>query len=74
MSKDEDRDSKRPRPLPKDWRSLPTITLPQCAEALDVGRSAAYKAAAAGDIPVIQLGGMRRVPVAWVIRKLEGAA
>lgn len=46
------------------WARLPAlITVQQAAECLGISRSAAYRAAERGDLPVIRLGGRLRVPV-----------
>lgn len=50
-----------------------TLTVPQAARILGIGRSAAYDAARRGDIPTIQIGRRVLVPRAALARMLEGA-
>jgi len=40
----------------------PTITVERAGELLGLSRSAAYRAASAGELPIIRLGGRLRVP------------
>jgi hypothetical protein len=54
----------------KDWRERVTIRIPECAELLDISRTAAYDAARAGDIPTIKVGGRLLVSVAGLKKKL----
>jgi excisionase family DNA binding protein len=51
-----------------------TMTVPEAAKVLGIGRSNAYAAARNGDIPTIKIGKRMLVPVAALERKLEGAA
>jgi hypothetical protein len=51
-----------------------TCSVPEAGEALGIARKASYEAAKRGDIYVIQIGKKKRVPLAWLERKLEGAA
>ena len=51
-----------------------TMTVPEAAKILGIGRSNAYTAARNGDIPVIKIGGRNLVPVAALERLLQGAA
>ena len=52
-----------------------TISVPEAGRIFyGIGRDASYQAAARGDIPVIQVGRLKRVPVAAMERKLEQAA
>lgn len=47
------------------WTDLPAlITVQEAADCLGISRSAAYRAAERGELPVIRLGGRMRVPVA----------
>ena len=39
-----------------------TLSVPQAGEILGIGRNAAYVAAHRGEIPVIQIGRLLRVP------------
>jgi hypothetical protein len=49
-----------------------TISVPQAGrEYFGLGRKASYEAARRGDIPVIQVGRLKRVPVGAMERKLE---
>ena len=50
-----------------------TISVPEAGRRLGIGRSAAYQAAAAGQIPVLRIGGLLRVPVRALERKLNAA-
>jgi excisionase family DNA binding protein len=47
------------------------ISVPEAGRLLGIGRSAAYAAAASGELPVIRIGGLLRVPVRALERKLE---
>jgi hypothetical protein len=58
----------------EDWRQQATMSLTRYAEVVGVGRNTAYDAARAGEIPIIKLRGRKLVPVAWVLRQLEGRA
>ena len=51
-----------------------TVTVPQAGEALGICRNAAYDAAKRGEIYTIQIGKRKVVPLAWLERKLDGAA
>ncbi len=56
------------KPQPK------TISVPQAGRIyLGIGRDASYEAARRGDIPVIQIGRLLRVPVIAMERKLDRA-
>lgn len=46
-----------------DIRGRATITIPEAAQVLGIGRNAAYAAAADGQIPVLYIGRRRLVPV-----------
>jgi excisionase family DNA binding protein len=59
--------------LPAEWRTLTTLTLPQAALVLRIGRNAAYLAAARREIPAIRVGSSWRVPVPQLIRMIDGA-
>ncbi len=49
-----------------------TISVPQAGrEYLGIGRDASYEAARRGDIPVIKIGKLLRVPVIAMQRMLE---
>jgi hypothetical protein len=49
-----------------------TLTVPEAGKRyFDLGRNASYEAARRGDIPVIRIGRLLRVPVVQMERKLE---
>ncbi len=48
-----------------------TLTVPEAAEALGIGRAAAYEAARTGQIPTIKIGKRILVPVAALERLLK---
>jgi hypothetical protein len=49
-----------------------TMTVPEAGRRyFDLGRNASYEAARRGDIPVIRIGRLLRVPVVALERKLE---
>jgi excisionase family DNA binding protein len=48
------------------------MSIPEAGEKLDLSRDAAYRAAKAGDIPTIRIGGSLRVPVVQFNRLLSG--
>ena len=49
-----------------------TLTVPDAGRIyFDLGRNASYEAARRGDIPVIRIGRLLRVPVVALERKLE---
>jgi excisionase family DNA binding protein len=50
-----------------------TLSVPEAAEQLGVGRNAAYEAAKRGEIPVIRIGRLLRVPVIALERMLASA-
>ena len=51
-----------------------TISVPEAGrDYLGIGRDASYEAAKRGDIPVIRIGRLLRVPVAAMERLLERA-
>jgi hypothetical protein len=56
-------------PVP-DWRSRPTVTIPEYAKIVGVGRNTAYDAARAGEVPTIKLRGRILVCVPWLRRQL----
>lgn len=50
-----------------------TITIPQAAKRLGIGRNQGYEAAARGEIPIIRIGRKRMVvPLAAFERMLRG--
>ena len=50
-----------------------TISIPEAAEVLGIGRSAAYEAARTGQIPTIKIGKRILVPVVALERLLDEA-
>jgi len=55
-------------------KTLLAISVVEAGKRLGIGRSAAYAAAANGELPVIRIGGLLRVPLAALERKLEATA
>lgn len=53
--------------------SRAVMTVPEAGKILGLGRNASYEAARRGDIPVIKLGKLLRVPVVAFDRMLEQA-
>jgi excisionase family DNA binding protein len=51
-----------------------TLTIPEAAKALGIGRNAGYEAARRGEIPKIMIGKRLLVPRAALERMLQGAA
>jgi excisionase family DNA binding protein len=51
-----------------------TMTIPETARHLRIGRRQAYEAAARGEIPTIRIGARVLVPVAALERMLSGGA
>jgi excisionase family DNA binding protein len=51
-------------------RDRVTITIPEAAELLGIGRSAAYECARRGEIPTLRLGARLVVPVPKVLAML----
>jgi excisionase family DNA binding protein len=58
----------------QDEDSLLAISVPEAGKRLGIGRSAAYAAARNGQLPVIRIGGLLRVPLRALELKLEAAA
>lgn len=51
--------------------SRPTISVPEAGKVFfDMGRNASYDAAKIGDIPTMNVGGLKKVPVAVLARRL----
>lgn len=48
-----------------------TYSIEEAAKVLGIGRTAAYEAARQGQIPILQIGGRKLVPVAALERMLE---
>jgi excisionase family DNA binding protein len=57
----------------QDEKLLLAISVPEAGKRLGIGRSAAYAAAASGQLPVIKLGGSLRVPLRALERLLDAA-
>jgi hypothetical protein len=55
-----------------DWRNRMTITIPEYARLMRVGRNTAYQAARVGDVKTIKVGGRILVCVPALLRQLEG--
>ena len=55
-------------------RRLATMSVPEAGRILGIGRDAAYEAAARGEIPVLQIGRLKRVPKLAFNQMLESAA
>jgi hypothetical protein len=55
-----------------EWRQRSTISIPEYARIVGIGKNTAYEAARAGEIVTIKLRGPKLVPVPWVLRQLEG--
>jgi excisionase family DNA binding protein len=51
-----------------------TLTILEAANALGIGRNAAYEAARRGEIPTIRIGKRLLVPLVALDRMLQGAA
>ena len=50
-----------------------TVTIPEAAKRLGIGRNQCYEAARRGDIPTIRIGKRYLVPLAALERLLQGA-
>lgn len=59
--------------LVPDPADQPTMTIEEVLPILGISRAAAYRAAAAGDIPTLRIGRSIRVPTA-ALRQLLGMA
>jgi excisionase family DNA binding protein len=57
-----------------EWRQRATLSIPEYAKIVGVGKNTAYAAANSGEIPIIKLQGRKLVPVPWLLRQLEGAS
>ena len=55
-----------------DVRTRATITVPEAGQILGIGRDAAYRAAANGQLPTLTLGRRIVVPVPRLLALLEG--
>ncbi len=54
-----------------DWRARTTLTVKEAAVVLGISRASAYKSARLGDLPVLDFGRRKVVPVVR-LRKLLG--
>jgi len=52
---------------------LLAISVPEAGKRLGIGRSAAYAAAHNGQLPVVKIGGLLRVPLRALERLLDAA-
>lgn len=61
----------RDAPLPDPW-VVPFVSVAEAGRLLHLSRSAAYRAASAGEIPTVMISGRLRVAVAdlWRVRRL----
>lgn len=57
-----------------DWTARATLTVTEAAEVLRIGRSAAYEAVRAGQLPSIRIGRRVLVPVHALLAMLDGTA
>ncbi len=56
--------------LSPSWRNRVTLSVPEAAQVLGIGRNSAYEAVRRGEIPVIKIGARLVVPVAGLRRLL----
>lgn len=58
-----------------DWLAeilaRPMATIPETARALRIGRNQTYEAVNRGEIPAEEFNGRKKVPTAWIRRKLR---
>ena len=54
-----------------EWRGRVTVTVPETAQILGIGRNSAYEAARRGELPIIKIGSRLLVIVAG-LRRLVG--
>jgi excisionase family DNA binding protein len=59
-----------PKPAETDEKPR-TLSVPEAGRWLGIGRNASYEAARRGDLPVIRIGRLLRVPVIALERKLS---
>jgi len=60
--------------MARNGRAKATISVPEAAKRLGIGRNSAYEAARRGELPTIRIGKLLLVPVAALERLLEGKA
>jgi len=71
----EDAEEVKPTPSADPFQGLPLlITVPRAAAVLGISRAAAYRYAAAGDLPVKRLGGRIYIPTAGIQRIVSDLA
>jgi hypothetical protein len=63
-----------PHSVSRSMKSSKTLSVPEAGEIYyGLGRNASYEAAKRGEIPVIKIGRLKRVPIVAMERKLEQA-
>lgn len=65
-------DTSTPPLFDPDWTSRTTLTVTQMAAVIGIGRSAAYEAVRAGQIPSLRIGRRVLIPVSALRALLEG--
>jgi hypothetical protein len=60
----------RAGPVPADWHTRATITIPEYAKIMGVGRNTAYEAARVGEVQTIKVRGRVLVCVPALLRQL----
>jgi hypothetical protein len=55
-----------------DWRHRMTISVPEYAKIMGIGRNTAYEAARAGEVATVKVRGRVLVCVPALLRQLEG--
>ena len=55
----------------KEILAKPTTSVPEAGKCLGIGKNASYDAASRGEIKVVAIGKQKRVPTAWLRRKLD---
>jgi excisionase family DNA binding protein len=60
--------------MPENRLNDPTMSVPEAGRLLGVGRSAAYEAAARGQIPALRIGRLLRVPRVALQNMLDSCA
>ena len=58
---------------PKEHSPLLTVSVPEAARLLGIGRNTAYVAARSGELPTVRIGGRIVVPVHRLAELLDGA-
>lgn len=49
-----------------------TLSIPEAVKMLGISRYSAYEAVRRGDIPILQIGKLRRVPKVQLMRIIDG--